>query len=227
VIGSLAEYLEWDTRTWGVALDFWIRHTRQTLHGCAALEIGGRHGGLSLWLAQQGASVVCSDKGGPSPQAREKHARGGVAQRVSYAVIDATCIPHRESFDVVMFKSVLGAVGRQGGRRGQAAAVQEMYQAVRSGGELFFAENLVASPLHTFCRRHFVPWGQRWRYVTLDEMQAFLAPFSQVRYQTLGFAGAFGRTPGQQRMLGALDRLCLDAWVPARWHYVMIGLARK
>ena len=42
---------------------------------------------------------------------------------------------------------------------------------------VFFAENLVASPLHTLFRRRFVKWGTEWRYVSLEEMHEFLLPF--------------------------------------------------
>lgn len=221
------QYFEWDTENWSTALEFWTRHTRQNLEGCRALELGARHGGLSLWLAQQGASVVCSDLGGPSAQALKTHRRTGASARISYESIDATAIPHAGRFDVVVFKSVLGAVGRQGGREAQAAAIREMHKAMRPGGELFFAENLAASPLHRYCRRRFVKWGARWRYVTIEDMREFLAPFSEVQLHTVGFLGVFGRTAAQRRLLSTVDRLCLSAVVPPSWRYVIVGLARK
>jgi len=224
---GLPDVVEWDVRNWGVALEFWTRHSHLDLGSCDALEIGSRHGGLSLWLAQQGARVVCSDLGPPSEVARRKHADAGVAHRVRYQRIDGTRIPYVGQFDLIVFKSVLGGIGRPADRAAQARAVAEMHGALKPGGELFFAENLVASPVHQFLRRRFVEWSASWRYVAIDEMREFLAPFSEIAYRTVGLVGVFGRTSGQRALLGALDRALLDALVPERWRYVIVGVARK
>ncbi|HET7039939.1 MAG TPA: methyltransferase domain-containing protein, partial [Gemmatimonadales bacterium] len=101
---AVREFLEWDVRNWAVALEFWTGHTRLDLRSCSALEVGSRHGGLSLWLATLGARVVCSDLEGPTARARAKHAAAGVAARVRYESIDATRIPYAERFDLVVFK---------------------------------------------------------------------------------------------------------------------------
>ena len=172
---ALRQFLEGDVRNWSVALEFWAAHTRLDLSACTALEVGSRHGGLSLWLATRGATVVCTDVQGPTERARRKHAAAGVAGRISYECLDARRIPWDGRFDLVVFKSVLGAVGREGGRAAQARAVAQMHKALRAGGELFFAENLVASPVHRFLRRRFVGWSASWRYVSIDEMRAFVA----------------------------------------------------
>ena len=224
---GVEDFVEWDVRNWSTALDFWGRYTSKDVATCTALELGARHGGLSLWLALQGARVVHSDVVGPSRRALGTHSDSGVSGRISYQRLDATRIPYRAAFDIVVFKSVLGAVGDRYGPEGQAAAVKEIHQALKAGGELFFAENLVASPAHRFFRRRFVRWGERWRYPSVDEMLAFLRPFTEVRYCTLGFAGAFGRTVRQRAVFGAADRLLLDRLVPARWRYIMVGVARK
>jgi SAM-dependent methyltransferase len=224
---GLPDFLEWDVRNWSVALEFWRARTRLDLGRCEALEIGSRHGGLSMWLALLGARVVCSDVGPPSERAVRKHADAGVTRLVRYQIIDGTSIPYSGRFDLVVFKSVLGAIGRAGGLAGQARAVREMHKALKPGGELFFAENLVASPVHRYFRRRFVRWSASWRYVSIGEMRSFLAPFRDVAYRTVGFAGAFGRTSGQRSLLGSLDRALLDGLVPERWRYVIAGVARK
>jgi len=221
------DFIEWDVRNWSTALDFWAHETAQELAGCSALEIGSRHGGLSLWLAHQGANVVCSDVGGPSRRAGMKHAAAGVSNRITYASVDATEIPYRNQFDIIVFKSVLGAVGGHQGKDAQAGAIRQMYDALKPGGELLFAENLIAAPIHRYLRDHFVSWSRAWRYVSTDEMREFLSPFAYFTYRTVGFAGAFGRTPRQRDFLGLLDRMLLTRMVPASWRYVMIGLARK
>lgn len=227
VPSRLAEFVEWDTQNWSAALAFWRRHSTLDLAGCSALEIGSRHGGLTLWLALQGAHVVCSDVRGASERAIQKHAAAGVADRIRYECIDARCIPYVEHFDLVVFKSVLGAVSGPDRRVAQAGAIAEMHRALKRGGELFFAENLIGSPAHRFFRSRFVPWGSSWRYVSIREMLGFLAPFAEVRYAALGFAGAFGRTHDQRDALGRLDQAVFERLVPPRWRYIMTGVARK
>lgn len=223
----LANIIEWDVRNWGTALAYWERHSRIRLAECRALEIGGRNGGLSLWLALQGAEVVCADLRGPHPSALQLHSAYGVADRIQYVKLDATAMPYRECFDVIAFKSVLGGIGSRGHPERQAAAVKEMHRALRQNGELFFAENLAASPVHAYFRRRSRKWGQTWRYVTPEEMLSFLSPFSEVQCRAVGFAGAFGRTERQRSLLGSLDRAFMDSLVPPAWRYIMLGVARK
>jgi SAM-dependent methyltransferase len=225
----MQRYVQWDVRNWSRALDFWIETCRPSaFSGADVLEVGSRDGGLSLWFAEQGAArVVCSDLGGPSAAARALHADSGESDRVEYAAIDATEIGLEDAFDVVAFKSVLGGIGGAGGFTAQERAVRSMYGALRPGGVLLLAENLVASPLHRYLRRRFVPWADRWRYVTIREMHGFLAAFSQVQSRTFGFAGAFGRNERQRSSLAKVDVAGLDRVVPADWRYIIAGVATK
>src|SRR5262245_36085179 len=179
---TAADFIEWDVRNWSAALDFWLAHTTQNISKCHALELGSRNGGLSLWMALQGARVVSSDVALPPENASRSHQARGVSHLIRYEAIDATSIPYVSQFDVVLFKSMLGAVGKFKGRTGQAQAIQEMHKALKHGGELFFAENLVGSGLHQFLRRKFVRWGTSWRYVSVAEMEEFLSPFAKVQY---------------------------------------------
>jgi SAM-dependent methyltransferase len=224
---KLAEVVEWDVSNWSSALEFWSSHTTLDLSRARALELGARNGGLSLWLASLGARIVATDIGPPNETAVALHEKHGVSDRIEYESIDATRIPYTSEFDVVLFKSVLGAVGRDGGTQLQELAIQQMYKALKPGGELFFAENLVASPLHQLCRRQFVRWGTTWRYISIKEMQGFLRPFSSVRYATIGFAAAFGRTESQRGYLGKLDRTIFRHSIPESWRYIMFGVATK
>jgi SAM-dependent methyltransferase len=180
-----------------------------------------------MWLASEGAFVTCSDLNGPRPGVRERHLAAGFMGRIEYASVDASDIQYEQEFDVVVFKSVLGAIGDPCTAVTQARAVAQMHKALKSGGELLFAENLAASPIHSFFRRKFVKWGRTWRYPTIEEMLGFLAPFSGVSYSTLGFAGTFGRTESQRGLLGEFDRLLLNRLVPSGWRYIMAGVARK
>ena len=217
-------YLEWDVRNWSVALDFWRARSRIPLAGARVLEIGAHGGGLTLWLADQGAHVVCTDRYQPRPEAIALHRANGVDDRVEYRSVDATAIPFEGEFDLVVFKSVLGALGE---KEAQVRAVAGMHRALRPGGELLFAENLVGSPVHMYLRRRLTRWGSAWRYITLAEMREFLAPFAETRLLTIGTVAALGRTEPQRDALARADRAVLDRVVPDRWKYIVAGVARK
>jgi SAM-dependent methyltransferase len=222
-----ADIVEWDIQNWSAALAYWHRHSSLSLPKCVALEIGSRHGGLSLWLALCGATVVCSDVDGPTDAAVLKHARYGMSKRVRYERLDVMNIPYAGAFDLVVFKSVLGAVGRDGERERQRRAVHQMYHALKPGGELWFAENLIGSPVHSVLRARYVQWGQRWRYVSVADLMDFFDPFMSVSYATWGVLGVLGRTERQRSLLGRMDQMFLNACVPDHWRYIAAGVARK
>jgi SAM-dependent methyltransferase len=224
---SRADILEWDVENWSAALDYWQQHSALTLSRSAALEIGSRHGGLSLWLALCGATVVCSDLNGPTAAAVRKHDRFGVSKSVTYERVDALNVQYTCAFDLLIFKSVLGGIGHHGDVDRQRRAVAEMYKALKPGGELWFAENLVGSPVHRVLRDRFVDWAPRWRYVSMSELVAFLEPFTSVTCRTLGVLGTFGRSERQRAVLGRIDKLVVNALVPPSWRYIAVGVARK
>lgn len=127
--------------------------------GASALEVGAREGGLSLYLAQKGFHVVCSDVENPQAMAKGRHENHGVQHLVSYASADATRLPFDDCrFDVVAFKSILGTIGRNGQIEQQAKAISEIHRVLKPGGILLFAENLAGTALHRFFRK-MTKWG--------------------------------------------------------------------
>ena len=224
---NLHDIIEWDIPNWSVALEYWKKHTAQDLATSSAMEIGSMHGGLSLWAAMNGMNVLCTDLEGPSSKAIEKHAKYGLSHLIKYDALNALSIPYSAQFNVVLFKSVLGGIGRLNNRDNQEKAIREMHKSLKNGGEIWFAENLVASPMHALLRRRYVEWGKNWRYVTIEEMEHFFALFSDFRYTTVGFLGALGRSPLQRTILGKLDRAIADKLVPDSWRYIIIGIAKK
>ena len=154
-------------------------------------------------------------------------ARYNVSQRVWYRQIDATKIDcPADEFDVVAFKSVLGAIGRNNDVQRVRQAVREMHRVLCPGGRVRLAENLQGSFLHTFRRRRFVQWGSAWRYVAYDELPGFFAGFEDLRLQCYGFWAALGRSEGQRTLLHAVD-VVTRPLVPQRWRYVAFGCATK
>ena len=221
--------MQWDARNWSRAVDFWAGTVGTgAFLGADVLELGSRDGGLTLWLVEQGArKVTCSDLLGPSQYAKDLHKRSGACSQIEYANIDATNIGIRDQFDIVAFKSVMGGIRGAGGFDAQGAAIESIYSALRPGGALVFAENLLASPLHTWLRKTLVPWGTEWNYPSLQEVRDLLGGFSHSSIQTFGFAGTFGRTERQRNALAVLDEVLLDRLIPQHWNYIVSGVAWK
>jgi SAM-dependent methyltransferase len=218
--------IEWDVMNWWCAAQFWEDRIPVDLSGTSSLEIGSRAGGLSLWLARKNSQVTCSDKETPEPHVAAFHREWGVSNRIRYESIDATNIPYENEFDIVIFKSVLGAVGSDNNFGKIERAIQEMHAALKPGGLLLFAENLNA-PFHDFFRKRFVKWGNRWRYPTREELLSSFTSFTKVEHGSTGFLGAFGRSEWQRRFLGKIDRLFFSRMVGPRHHYIIYGIATK
>ncbi|MFN9882695.1 MAG: SAM-dependent methyltransferase [Bacteroidota bacterium] len=220
------DIIQWDVKSWSKALSYWdskvewnkIQHS---------LELGGREGGLSLWLALKGKSVVCSDLKDVQKTAEQLHKRHQVSTWITYQDIDATNIPYEEYFDLIVFKSIIGGIGRNDNYKNQHKVFKEIYKALKPGGKLLFAENLAASAVHRRLRKRFVQWGSSWRYVSLDEMKEFLSDFSYYDIKTTGLLGTFGRTERQRNVLSAVDDLVLNKICPDRWKYICYGIAEK
>lgn len=220
----LEAVLGWDIKNWSKTLAFWQKYTNLDLANCRVLEIGAMKGGLSLYLATMGAVVVCSDFVMLGDEVKIFHKQHDVDHRIIYSVLDVVAIPFfNDSFDCVVFKSVLGALRT---KQKQEMMLREIYRILKPGGELWFAENLAASPLHRFFRNFFVPWGRYWRYVYSKEISQFCQRFSSIYLENYGFLGAFGRSEKQRSFLGFIDA-CINRWVPSQWKYIVFGLARK
>lgn len=220
------DIIQWDIDTWGEVISFWEKEVDFSKKG-NALELGGHQGGLSLWLALKGFNVVCSDLINVKQTAQPLHQKHKVSHLIEYQDIDATHIPYKNHFDVIVFKSILGGIGRQNNIGAQQQTFDEIYKALKPGGVLLFAENLVASGFHRLMRRSFVKWGDSWRYVSIHEMEIFLKDFNKTHYQTTGFLAAFGRTEKQRSILAKLDKLVMNPISPKKWNYMIYGIAKK
>ena len=215
---------EWDVATWSHSLRLWDRHLPANLTGCHGLEIGAGKGGLSLYLAEKGATVVCTNLTDPSEKARPEHERWRFADRIEYRAADTTALPFVDgAFQLVAFKSVLGALSTA---ERQRRAVAEMQRVLAPGGWLVWAENLPASRLLRLLRRRFTPWAAYWRYPSFIEWRDWTSEFAECHLASAGISAALGRTENQRRLLARVDQ-ALQSRAPQSWHYVVFGVARK
>ena len=220
------DILQWDVKSWSKALRYWEKNINFKPFS-NGLELGGREGGLSLWLASKGISTVCSDLTNVRQTAEPLHKSYGVSELVHYEDIDATRIPYENHFDLIVFKSIIGGIGRSNNKEAQDTVFREIYKALKPGGKLLFAENLVASPLHIHLRKRFVNWGDSWRYITISELNFFLRDFDKIQIHTSGVVGTFGRTENQRNALSVLDNLIFNHIVKNSWKYIAFGVAEK
>lgn len=221
----LHDIIGWDIVNWSKALTYWEQHTELNKGQLTCLELGGREGGLSLWLALKGHKVICSDLQSPKKNASEIHRNYDCKSPIGYEAIDATNIPYENKFDVVTFKSILGGIsGRNNDLKKKT--INEIWKALKPGGVLLFAENIESSFLHRFLRKKFVEWGKDWNYLKFDELSDVFSSFTSIDYITVGFLGAFGRSEKQRTFLGKLDR-AFEKLIPLKKRYILIGVARK
>lgn len=220
------DIIQWDVRSWSKALAYWDENIDWN-NVQKTLELGGHEGGLSLWMALKGKSVICSDLENVKSSAEPIHTKYKVNDLITYQDIDAANIPYENHFDIIVFKSIIGGIGRNDNYDIQERVFKEIHKALKPGGKLLFAENLIASSLHQKLRKKFVKWGSAWRYVSLDEIKDFLSDFSAVEIKTTGVMATFGRNENQRNMFSKLDELILNKISPNKWKYITYGIAEK
>lgn len=224
---QLRDIIEWDIVNWSKAIPFWEEHGNvNSAKKLKCLELGGRKGGLSLWLALKGHEVICSDLNSPEEDAKPKHQKYGLANNISYQSINATEIPFENELDIITFKSILGGICRSGNDALKKVIIDEIHKALKPGGQFVFSENLKSSWLHQFFRKKFTRWGAEWNYLSLAEIKPLMSSFSKFHYKTVGFFGAFGRNEKQRNLFGKIDN-CFEKLLPNKMHYIVIGVAEK
>jgi SAM-dependent methyltransferase len=173
----------------------------------------------------KGFEVIWSDLENPESTAKGLHKEHHDLS-IRYAAINATEIPYEEEFDIIVFKSILGGISRNGHDELKKEVIDQIYKALKKGGQLLFAENLQASSVHQFFRKKFVKWGAEWNYLRAEEIDPLFADFSHFEYQSKGFLAAFGRSESQRKLLGKIDGT-LDPLLSTQQHYLVFGVATK
>lgn len=216
------DVIQWDRHNWQQALPFWEKHAGLE-PGMCALGIGERGGGLSLWLAMKGLDVVCSDYNPMPDSTAILHKKYGVDHRITYDRQDACALTYEDgSFDVVILKSVLGALGT---KERQQQALDEFYRVLKPGGVLLFAENTSATLFHMAVRKKFAGWSSYWRYPNPKKDMDLFKKFPKINYTTIGFWGFVGkgRLEAPMRLADILSR----PFVPKHWRYILVGVFQK
>ena len=223
---EVKDIIEWDIVNWSNTIDYWSKNIDLKSGVFQCLELGSNKGGLSLWLALNGHSVVCSDLESPEKLASVLHEKYHMQDNIQYESIDATQIPYTNAFDIIIFKSILGGVSRNNKNEFKKKAIDSIYAALKPGGVLLFAENIEGSAMHKFFRKKFVSWGKDWNYLEITELDGLFASYKNFQYTTVGFLGAFGRNERQRTFLGNLDQI-FAKFVPENKRYILAGIAEK
>lgn len=221
------EILDWDIVSWEKSLKFWELVLPIDLNGKKVLELGAHKGGLSAWLAKKGADVITSDIEPLPPEAQNLFNKYDLAKKIEFQKIDATNIPYENHFDIIIFKSIVGGIGRDNKSERQKKLFQQIHKALKPGGQLLFAENLKSSPIHRWARKKFIRWGDSWNYINTSDIKTYLKEFKSSEIHSNGFGAAFGRSETQRRFLGLLDNFVINSIVPSDWHYIVYGMAVK
>lgn len=214
--------MEWDIVNWARSLPFWQKKTKLKLANSKCLELGSRNGGLCLWLSNICKNVTYSDLAVPTQKCTELHAQYKPIN-IQYKIIDATKPIELEPQNLIVTKSIIGTVDLSL----RAAMIKNIYDNLDVDGEYWFVENLKGAWLHQFLRNKFVPWGNRWTYLKVEEIPKTFSMFKEVEFVTFGFLGTLGRNNFQRNVLGFIDKLFFDKLVPKRMHYIVAGVARK
>ena len=129
------DIIQWDIRSWSKVLTYWDKNIDwDKVHN--GLELGGREGGLSLWLALKGKEVICSDLRNVENTARQLHLKYKTTSLIKYQGIDATNIPYEDHFCIIVFKSIIGGVGAHNNIEAQKKAFSEIHKALKPAGSL-------------------------------------------------------------------------------------------
>lgn len=222
----ITDIIQWDINTWSKALYYWeSKIDFKNINN--ALELGSKKGGLSLYLALKGIKTICSDYENCQSLAFPLHNSYNLTSLISYEIIDATNIPYKNYFDLIIFKSILGGIGRNNNFDKIVLTMNNIYDALKPGGVLLFAENLTATSFHMFLRKKFTPWSNYWRYLTFDELNLLFKKFSKYEFETNGFLAVLGKSEKERQILSTLDDLLFNKIISNKNKYVAYGYAIK
>lgn len=211
---------------WIPAFEFAISRLPPDIRGWNVLEIGGGMGGLSMYFGMRGCNVICSDiNSNYVSLAKKFHKVHEFSGQIRYETVDILNNNLRsESFDAISFKSFLGAITYDK----QGYVISEIQRILKRGGLLIFCENLKGSSLSALYRRLFIPWHNKWYYLTVNQTYQYMSVFSECKINSFWFfAPFFARISRKLGRIGiTLDKL-LFIYLKNEYRYIMGGYAIK
>lgn len=222
----LEDILKWDVESWSETLFFWEKAVDFS-GNVKCLALGECNGGLSLWLALKGCDVICSDFENTEKIASPLHERYNLRDKIKYQDVDAVNMSYENTFDIIIFKSILGCIGKNENRIEQVEVFKQIHKALKPGGKLLFAENMKASPLHVVARNYLTNWGRTWRYPDCDDLNDFLKIYSKYEIYYSGFLTVFGKLKIVKDLFFAMDKIIFNHILPQNWKYIAYGIAEK
>ena len=147
-----------------------------------------------------------------------------VNDSLDFSIIDATNINEEKKYDIIVLKSVLGALET---KENQIKCIEQVYLNLKKGGEFWIMENLRASIFHRILRYLFIPWSNSWRYIDKEELKIFLEKFQTKKIKSKGGLSLLGKTEKQKNLLSKVDNK-LNIYIKnSYWHTVVFALAKK
>jgi hypothetical protein len=233
----IKECIGWDCVNWGQSIKYFEQHVDfNKVEKALELGIGYVGGGYSLYLESRDIQVISSDYKGVSDKVQSIHKPYEFSNLFEYKTIDATKIPYKNEFDLVIFKSILGGIARNNNIKLAEQVINEIFLSLKTNGALVFAENITASSLHMYLRNKF--WYGKdgkdgkdekgWKYLSIEELHSMISTkFDNYKYITKGYLGCFGRSESQKRLLGYIDKYLLDNIISEDSKYILFGVCKK
>jgi len=215
--------ISWDSPNWERGLNYIYKYKNRSFENKNVLEIGGANGSLSFWAANQNANVICSDI---LPLNRrifgeiEKLKNGSI----HYEIINALSIPYESHFDFVLFKSVLGGIGRNNNLEAISSVMSQIRKSLKHDGQCLFLENMKGTAFHHLIRSKYGAGKNGWYYPTINDFIKTSKGFSSIQYKTFGLLGSTGKF--QLPIRTNVDKK-IDQLVPNHWNYIFAGIISK
>jgi len=226
--------IEWDVHNWSQALPFWEEVLKQFIPSeTKILALGERSGGLSIWLAQKGYKVICSDFGGIAENVQNEHKQYLGNDNIQYRDINIFKIPFSDhEFDIVIAKSVIGGLKliqsdkSTRSLENQKLAIQEIFRVLKDSGYFLGAENLVGHKAIQRLREFYKKGNIGWRHLNPNEVIELFAPFSKLKTKFFGLLPGLFKSNIVNLVIYKINTM-LDKILNDNHKYICFFCARK